>query len=209
MLNKTPILSEFYVDAVAEVLNIGMGSAAASLSEMINEEVNLSVPTIKFVNRVDAMKIIGKKTQTDVSGVHQFFEGAFSGNALLLFPEDQSLELVRAVLQESDLPLETLTDMEQEAMTEIGNVILNACLSSMADMFGQQMYGQIPEFVHGSLNQVLSIDDGGEQSEAIVLLLNMEFAVDKKNVCGYVTFLMDVESVTKFKQNIENYLQIK
>jgi chemotaxis protein CheY-P-specific phosphatase CheC len=35
MSDKKPILDDFFVDAVSEVLNIGMGSAAA-LGEMIN-----------------------------------------------------------------------------------------------------------------------------------------------------------------------------
>ncbi len=39
MSNKTAGLDDFFVDAVAEILNIAMGGAAASLSEMINEEV--------------------------------------------------------------------------------------------------------------------------------------------------------------------------
>ena len=205
MSDKSPLLNEFFVDAVAEVLNVGMGSAAYSLSEMINDEVKLSVPSVEFVSRIEATQIIGKKTKTDVSGVHQSFSGAFTGEALLLFPEEQSLELVRAVLQEEDLALDELSEMEQEAMTEIGNVILNACLCSMADMFSKEMQGDIPEFVQGTLEKVFSCDNL-EHTEAIVLLLNMEFAVDKKNIQGYVTFLMDVNSVMDFKKLIEDYL---
>lgn len=203
---EEPILDEFYVDAVAEVLNVGMGSAAASLSEMINEEVKLSVPSVEFVTRLVAARHIADKAKTDVSGVHQHFEGAFGSDAMLLFPEEQSLQLVRAVLQQDDMTLEDLTEMEQEAMAEIGNVILNACLCSMADMFGKKMRGEIPEFVHGSLDQVFSNESGLKQTEAIVLLLNMEFSVDTKNIEGYVTFLMDVEEVNQFKANIQEFL---
>jgi len=205
MSDDEKILDDFYVDAVAEVLNIGMGSAAASLSEMIDDEVKLSVPGVEFVTRFVAADHISKKAKTDVSGVHQHFQGAFGGDAMLLFPEEQSLQLVRAVLQQDDMTLEDLTEMEQEAMTEIGNVILNSCLCSMADMFGKEMRGEIPEFVQGSINQVLT-DDGNNQTEAIVLLLNMDFAVDKKNIQGYVTFLMDVDEVIQLKQNIQEFL---
>jgi len=206
MSDKQPILDEFYVDAVAEVLNIGMGSAASSLSEMINEEVKLSVPAVEFVTRLVAANHISDKAKTDVSGVHQNFSGAFGGDAMLIFPEEQSLELVRAVLQQDDITLEDLTEMEQEAMTEIGNVILNSCLCSMADMFGKEMRGEIPEFVHGSVEQVFSDEGGLVHTEAIVLLLNMDFSVDKKNIQGYVTFLMDVAEVKQFKLSIQEFL---
>ena len=205
MLDKAPVLDDFFVDAVAEVLNVGMGSAAAALSEMISEEVKLSVPGVEFVSSLEATHIIGDKAKSNVSGVHQHFQGAFSGDAMLLFPEEQSLQLVRAVLQQDDMALKDLTDMEQEAMTEIGNVILNACLCSMADMLGKEMLGDIPEFVQGSLSQILAIENAPEK-EAIVLLLNMNFAVDSRNIQGYVTFLMDVDSVGQFKANIQTFL---
>lgn len=208
MLDKTPILDEFFVDAVAEVLNVGMGSAAAALSEMLNEKIKLSVPGVEFVTRQQVIQIIAKKTKADVSGVHQNFQGAFNGDVMLLFPEEQSLELVRAVIQQEDISLDDLTYMEQEAMTEIGNVILNACLCSMADMFGKQVHGDIPEFVQGPLTQVFATEERNSDAESIVLLLNMDFAVDVKNIQGYVTFLMDVNSVDLFKANIEAFLDI-
>ncbi|MFK5950560.1 MAG: chemotaxis protein CheX [Methylococcales bacterium] len=206
MSDKEIILDEFYVDAVAEVLNIGMGSAAASLSEMINDEVKLSVPAVEFVTHEVAADYINDKAKMDVSGVHQHFKGAFSGDAMLLFPEQQSLQLVRAVLQQDDITLDDLTEMEKEAMTEIGNVILNSCLCSMADIFGKEMQGEIPEFVQGSINRILTKKGKGNQSDAIVLLLNMDFAVDKKNIQGYVIFLMDINEAIQLKANIQEFL---
>jgi chemotaxis protein CheC len=173
---------------------------------MINEAVTLSVPSVEFVSRSVAAKHIADKAKTDVSGVHQHFEGAFGGDAMLLFPEEQSLQLVRAVLQQDDITLEDLTEMEQEAMTEIGNVILNACLCSMADMLGKEMRGEIPEFVHGSLDQIFTNESSLKQTELIVLLLNMEFSVDKKNIEGYVIFLLDENEVHQFKANIQEFL---
>ena len=44
------------------------------------------------------------------------------------------------------------------------------------------------------------------ESESIVLLLNMDFAVDTRSIQGYVTFLMDVDSVAQFKANIQTFL---
>jgi chemotaxis protein CheC len=205
MLDTPPILDDFFVDAVAEVLNVGMGSASAALSEMIDGEVILSVPGVKFMSHLEAAQIIADKVKSDVSGVHQYFQGAFDGDAMLLYPEKQSLELVRAVLQQDDMALQDLTDMEQEAMTEIGNVILNACLCSMADMFGKEIQGDIPEFIQGSLTQIISAK-GDIETENIVLLLTMDFAVDSKNIQGYVIFLMDVDSVGHFKENIQAFL---
>ncbi|MDO9241384.1 MAG: chemotaxis protein CheC, partial [Methylicorpusculum sp.] len=117
MLDNDDYGDEFFRDAFAEILNIGMGYAASALSEMVNEEVRLSVPAVEFVKKAEALRLIESKNRTDVSGVHQKFNGSFDGDVFLLFPEEKSLELVRAVLQQ-DISLHDLTEMEQEAMTE-------------------------------------------------------------------------------------------
>ncbi|MDO8843447.1 MAG: chemotaxis protein CheX [Methylicorpusculum sp.] len=203
MLDNDDYGDEFFRDAFAEILNIGMGYAASALSEMVNEEVRLSVPAVEFVKKAEALRLIESKNRTDVSGVHQKFNGSFDGDVFLLFPEEKSLELVRAVLQQ-DISLHDLTEMEQEAMTEIGNVILNGCLCSMADMFQKEMQGSIPEFVKGAFANILN--KAGDKTDACVLMLNMDFAIDQKSVQGYVSFMMDVESLETFKQNIAAYM---
>lgn len=206
MSANKPILDEFFIDAVAEVINVGMGSAAASLSEMVNEEVKLSVPGVEFVTRNDAENIIGNRAKSDLSGVKQHFNGAFSGEALLLFPEKQSLELVRAVVGD-EVTLDDLTEMEQDAMKEIGNIILNACLCGMADMFGQQLRGEIPGFVKGTVEQIFASDKNIPEKD-IVLLLKMDFAIERKNIQGYVTFLMDMTSIDALKYHIQSFLGV-
>jgi chemotaxis protein CheC len=207
MSDKKPILDDFFVDAVAEVINVGMGSAAASLSEMVNEEVKLSVPDVEFVTRTQAVNIIESRAKTDLSGVNQHFDGAFSGEAILLFPEKQSLELVRAVVGDN-VALDDLTEMEQDAMKEIGNVILNACLCGMADMFGEQLKGEIPRFVKGTVEQIFASENRNIPEKDIVLLLKMDFAIERKNIQGYVTFLMDMSSIEALKHQIQAFMGV-
>lgn len=197
-----------FLDAVAEVLNIGMGYAASVLSEMVSEEVRLSVPHVAFLTKADAFEFIQSRTDQEVSGVCQSYEGIMGGDVFLLFPEHKSLELVRAVLQQEGLSLDDLTEMEQEAMTEIGNVILNGCLCSIADLFAQQITGDIPQFVKGTLDSILMSDKTPDNEEANVLLVNMQFSLDKKQLDGYVTFVMDVESLDIFKQSVQAYLSM-
>ena len=65
--------------------------------------------------------------------MHQVFEGDITGRALLIFPETKSLELVRAITG-GDLPLEDIIELEQEALAETGNILLNSCLATIANM---------------------------------------------------------------------------
>ena len=79
-------------------LNMGMGAAAASLSEMIDDEVGLSVPFVEIMTKEQVVRHFG---ESRISGVKETFSGVFWGEALLLFPELNSLELVRAILRDN------------------------------------------------------------------------------------------------------------
>ncbi len=198
-------LTEFQQDAIAELLNIGMGRAAASLSEMVEEPVNLSIPKVEFIPKKDAIEqlhsIIGEK----VTAIRESFSGSFWGDALLLFPENRSLELVRALIKDDSLPVEMLSELEQEALTEVGNIILNACLGSLANIFKQTLHFQLPQYTHGSCDQVINETQASNSSAEGVLLLQMNFSLQETDISGYLTLLMDVDSMQALSENLNLY----
>eukprot|EP00257_Ricinus_communis_P024177 XP_015584325.1 uncharacterized protein LOC107262641 [Ricinus communis] len=42
------------------------------------------------------------------------------------------------------MPLKELTEMEQEAMCEIGNIMLNSCVGTLANIFQRELQGSLP-----------------------------------------------------------------
>src|ERR1044072_8022773 len=111
---RTPPLADLERDALAELSNIAMARAANSLRQMVKHQVLLSVPGVDIVSKDDAAQIIGKPNSPTLVAVRQDFSGPFSGRALLIFPESNSLELVRVVVGRQ-LPLTDIIDLEDEA----------------------------------------------------------------------------------------------
>jgi len=198
-------LSELQKDALGELLNIGMGRASASLSEMVGEEVLLSVPKVDTLSQKEAIVRINALVGNEITAIKETFKGAFWGDALLLFPEDHSLELVRALIKDDTLPVEMISEMEQEALTEVGNIILNACLGSLANIFKENLEFELPQYSRGSSKDVLITPDRDEKSPEGVLLLQMNFSLEKTNVNGYLTLLMDVASMQALSKQLSKY----
>ncbi|MET3843856.1 chemotaxis protein CheC [Bradyrhizobium sp. OAE829] len=107
------LLSELQLDALTELVNIGVSRAASSLREMVGSQVHLSVPNVSLESRAGAIAILAEREISNLVAVHQVFEGDITGRALLIFPETKSLELVRAITG-GDLPLEDIIELEQE-----------------------------------------------------------------------------------------------
>ena len=127
-----------------------------------------------------------------------------SGRAMLIFPEDNSLELVRAVTGDSLSPDE-LTEMEEEALSETGNVILNSCLATMANMLKRPLTMSIPIVCRGGGSQLFEArkEDG---QDGLVLFLYINFSVRERDLRGYIAMMMDMPSLTALKDLLGHFI---
>lgn len=196
-------LSEIEQDAMVESFNISVGRAAASLSEMLGREVILSIPEIEILRRDEVEKKVGEEGKRDIDGVCQQFSGPFSGRALLLFPAENSLELVRILLRE-EVDMAFLTEMEEEALLEVGNILLNACLSNFSHLLDHEITTDIPSSLKGSIHEII-MRESEKKNEDYVLLLRMAFVVKEADIAGYIAFLMDIQALDLFRQKLAAY----
>ena len=197
-------LTELQLDSLAEIFNIGIGKAAASLSEMIDEDVQLAIPAVKCLPMQKASSSLVADQTAVLSAVEQNFSGEFEGTAFLLFPKGESLELVRRLIS-SDLPLDELSEFEEDALKEVGNVILNACFYTISDMLGCRLDGDIPSHVQGSCQEILGRVDYSED-EKVVLMLSMTFSIPSGDINGEISYMMSVKSMQNFLHIIDAYL---
>ncbi|MEJ1976016.1 MAG: chemotaxis protein CheX [Acetobacteraceae bacterium] len=198
-------MDELEHDALTELLNISVSRAAASLRTMIGRQVLLSVPAVAIVTQQTAMQMIGERESSTVVAVQQMFEGDLSGQALLIFPETNSLELVRAVAG-SMLSLEDIIDLEQEALAETGNIILNGCLATIANLLHRNLKISLPEILRGSGPGVFA-QAGARTFEDAVLFLFIDFSVNERDIRGYIAMLMDLPALTSLKGLLGEFIR--
>lgn len=204
-MSQTSVLDELELDALTELVNLGVSKAALGLREMVREEVILSVPKVSILTREMAIATLGDQEQRRLVAVHQDFEGEINGRALLIFPEAKSMELVRAVVG-GDLPLEELMELEQEALAETGNVILNSCLGTIANSLQRSLRISLPEVVHGDGAEFFSLSPAPEAGDS-VLFIYINFAVRRRDIQGYIAMLLDLPSLVTLKSMLGQFIE--
>ena len=153
-----PPLTDIERDALAELSNIAMARAATSLRQMVENQVLLSVPSVDIVSKEEATRLVGKPNNPKLVAVRQDFKGPFSGRALLIFPEANSLELVRVVVGK-ELPREDISDLEDEALAETGNIILNGWVATIANLLKRTLDISLPVVIRGDSWRMLQSDE--------------------------------------------------
>ena len=207
MTTPTPtVLTELELDALTELVNIGVSRAAASLREMVGQqEVLLSVPNVALVSRTEAIELLERRETSRLVAVHQIFEGDINGRALLIFPETNSLELVRAVTG-GELSLDDIIELEQEALAETGNIILNGCLATIANMLHRSLKMSLPEILRGEGPEFFELEPPPEAGD-VVLFLYINFAVHERDIRGYIAMLMDMPSLAALKILLGEFIE--
>ncbi|KQV54305.1 chemotaxis protein CheC [Duganella sp. Root336D2] len=197
-------LTELEHDALVELFNIGVGQAASAMSEIVNETVTMSVPAISFLTRATAAKLLTSRSGGNgrLCGISQHYSGAFETEAILMFPEEKSQEIVRLMVGEA-MPLAELSAMEQEAMSEIGNILLNSCVGSLANLLGHELHGSLPDYHLGYSEEILALAGSGETA---VLMLHIEFVIERQQIAGDIAFIMDVTALHGLKQHVAEFL---
>jgi len=200
-------LDDLEQDALTELVNIGVSRAAASLRKMIGHQVLLSVPALEIVSRRVAATLIREREGGDLVAVRQDFQGAFSGRALLIFPEANSLALVRAVTGD-ELDEAGVLEMEDEALSETGNVVLYGCLATMANMLKRPLEMSLPAVIRGDGQVLFELADTDASADVgVVLFLYINFSVSGRDIRGYIAMLMDLPSIEALKVLIAEFLE--
>ena len=194
-------LSDLHLDALTELVNLGVSRAAGNLAVMVREEVVLTVPKVALLTRQDAIQLLGTRDARKLVAVHQTFEGEIVGRALLIFPEERSLELVRSLVS-SELSNEEIIELEQEALAETGNVILNSCLATIANALESRLKISLPEVLRGESARFFNLPPP-PPAGSTVLFVYINFAVRRRNIEGYIAMLMDLPSLVALQRLLD------
>ncbi len=196
-------LDELERDIAGELINVGVGLAADGLSQMLDEEVVLATPSVECVRWSGLADRMGLAEDPLQRGVQQRFQGGLDGDALLLFPEDQGERLVAGMLR-SKLSGDCSAEMIDEALLEVGNVILGATLSSFCDGLSLELEAGLPQQL--AWRELLGRSAEGAEA-GYLILISLGFEVPGREVKGTVSFALDLESGDRLRAAIARHVE--
>ena len=154
---------------------------------------------------MEASRLAERGNAAKLVAVQQSFEGPFDGRALLIFPEAQSLELVRSIVGEEH-SLEDVIDLEQEALAETGNIILNACLATIANVLRKTMRMSLPSVIRADGATLFDVRTATANVD-LVLFLYIDFTIKNRDIRGFIALLMDLPAITALKEIVSDFIR--
>lgn len=195
-------MAEEHIDALRELVNIGVGRAAGMLNQMLSTHVSLQVPQMvvfPFAELQDETAQIFNGD--DLSAVQITFKGPFSGAASLVFPPDSAVKLVDMITDE-ETSAPDLDAIRVGALTEVGNIVLNGVLGSISNVLNQHVTYSIPAYAEGNLVGLL--DPWEFAPDDTVLLTQAYFIIQLYQIEGNILVMFTVDSFDALLAAIES-----
>ncbi len=73
-------INEIQLDALREIINIGIGYSAGSLNKMLQQHIVMTVPELHLIDANDPSSFAKNTYSSRLSGIFQSFDGAYSAN---------------------------------------------------------------------------------------------------------------------------------
>ncbi len=191
-------------DGLVELLNIGFGRAAASLSQLTGHRVLLEVPQVSVHPIVELNKVLRPLLTDEVASVHQIFSGPVGGDALLVLDYAAAGSLKELLTNEPALPL-PIDGTAREVLTEVGNILLNACLGTFGNLLKVQVSFSVPHLSLDTLQHVLQSLMVGSEGLRYALVVQAGFKLKDAEVTGYLVIVLSVASLDRLIRAVEQW----
>lgn len=195
MIKNYDQLTSLEIDTLREIGSIGTGNAATALSQMLNQEVRITLPEVRIMEYNEAIEWIGGPEEV-TAGVLVKMSGDVGGIMLSV----QKLELVNVVLNTmlgANIDrYENLSELERSAMIEIGNIMISTFINALSGLADLNIKLTVPAFavdMQGAILTVPMAEYGGMSD--YLMAIGGNFVCNGREVPCHVLLSPDLRSL--------------
>jgi chemotaxis protein CheC len=180
-------LSALQLDILQELINIGVGRAAGMLNQMVNTHIQLQVPVLRVLTQSQLGELYAERPNSVFSAVQLGFTGEFAGISALIFPPESASKLVAVVLGKD----EGMSDdeaMRRGTLQEIGNIVLNGVMGSIANILREPLRYSAPDFIEDDISSIVG------QGTGMILVARTQFSMKDHLIEGEVLIIFSLSS---------------
>ncbi len=191
-------------DALTELINIAFGLTAAKLSEISGCRVLLDAPIIGIHPMHALARELGLFATGEVISVHQLFTGPFSGDAILFLNSEGAGTLCNLLVEEH-LKSQRLDASTGEILTEVGNMLLSACLGVLGNLLHIHVSFSIPQLRRDSHDHFLNSISIRGYERLYAVGITSSFNIREQGVDGRLVIVLGVSSLELLIEAVERW----
>jgi chemotaxis protein CheC len=175
------------MDKTSQLMGQAADRAATAFAEMLNLPVSIKLSKAELVDDLSAGFNIVNKNNNWGKAVTLNFNGGIGGKAIFLLPARHDNILLSALFEQNP-DLESIEGDSNGILTEIGNVLLNVCVGTIANHIEKQVLYQQPELIQQP--DITRFFEYGLAGSPNMLLMISTLGVGKIEVDAYIVLVL-------------------
>ena len=173
-MGKLTTLSEMQLDAIGEIMNISMGSAATAVSELLNAKVWITTPKVSVV---EASQLNYDRLEPAICVKIEYIKGLSGSNLMILKQDDVQLILNQLMGKPPVIsPDFEFDELNISAVSEVMNQMMGASSTALADFLGMSIDISTPTpFI---LSEVNIADLQNYEQTDMIAAINFDLTID-------------------------------
>lgn len=195
MLNNFNDLSPVALDCLREIGNIGSGSAASSLSQMLNRSIKMRVPSVRVLDYEHVIDEMGGPEKV-ITGLLVTLCGDIKGMIMFLLEESFAEVVLNTFLAKDKVNLIALDDIEKSVIQEMGNIMAGSYLQAIGQLTGLTIDMSVPSMTVDMLGAIMSVPiiEFSEVGDK-VLFIDDGFIIDGNDIKSNIILIPEMESL--------------
>ena len=158
--------------------------------------------TLPFIELQELRKALAKFVPGDVASIHQVFAGPIAGDALLLLNYEGAVQLPD-LLTDGHKPSNYLDESAREVLTEVGNILLNACLGMFGNLLNVHVSFSVPRLHLETLDELIASTTSNKTEMHYALVIYTAFQIRDSSVKGFLVIVLSVASLDRLIQEVD------
>jgi len=165
---------------------LALAESANMIAQHSQSDIQFSVNSIS-VEQQQSIDQMFEQERDEILAIRQRVDGDRPGVIVFMLSEKSSQLLLQQLLNGGSL-LNELTEMDEEALTEIGNIIVNNCLNHYVQIFHESVSTSLPELIHRQQGQLL-LDLYDETAETSAYVVKIDIRCGHQTTHAYILWL--------------------
>jgi chemotaxis protein CheC len=188
-------LDEMQKDVLREIGNIGGGTAAAALASILIDRVDMSVPSLRFVEANEIAEILGGPEKEAV-GILVNMTDDVKGMLMFILDKQFTHLLINVLLDKKIESFESINDMDMSALKEIGNMLSGAYISAISQLTGLDIRLAPPQIAVDMVGAIISFPAAlyGAMGDRVIYI-EEDFLSAGNSIKSHLLIMPEMESL--------------
>ncbi len=191
------------LDALTELVSIGIGKSAEVLNLILNSHIELSAPEITILDVGELSKAL-KADENSLSAISMRYNGSMDGVTELVFRSREAGKLVDCITGEESRMEEGLDALRAGTLCEVGNVVINSLMGAISNELDFHLTYTVPTYLEGGVDVLVA--EAKLADARAVLLAKTVFNVASLHIEGEIAVFMSLASLQYLEKALDSYL---